>query len=153
MQPSAPLFGPLDAVMGSTGPGGALVIEYVLLVLVLANFATRLLAHRRYTSEYDDEGAEGIDRYPIHVASNVVLILTSFYYTTLAQHGGVVMSVLVLGLVITDFFEFESRLVEARRELRLERPKGAMVAALLLFMYAAYQSVFWIIKGPWSAII
>jgi hypothetical protein len=35
----------------------------------------------------------------------------------------------------------------------LERPKGAIVAALVVFMYAGYQSLFWVIKGPWSAIV
>ncbi len=48
---------------------------------------------------------------------------------TLHHHGGMVLSVLVLGAVITDFFEFESRKVEARRDIPLERPKGAIVAA------------------------
>jgi hypothetical protein len=64
-----------------------------------------------------------------------------------------VMSVLVLGAVITDFFEFESRKVEARRDIPLERPNGALVAAVLVFMYAGYQALFWLIKGPWSAVI
>ncbi|WP_262176119.1 DUF7313 family protein [Haloarcula laminariae] len=153
MQPDVILFGPLDTVLGSEGPGGVLVIEYVLLALVLANFGTRLLAHRRHESQYEEGGAEEITRHPAHIASNVLLILTSFLYMTIAHHGGMVMSVLVLGAVITDFFEFESRKVEARRDIPLERPKGAIVAVLVLAMYASYQALFWLIKDPWSAVI
>ena len=153
MQPDVILFGPLDTILGSEAPGGVLVIEYILLVLVLANFGTRLLAHRQHESQYEEGGAEAITRYPAHVASNVLLVITSFFYTTLAAHGGTVLSVLVLGAVITDFFEFESRKVEARRDLPLERPNGSLVAAVLVFMYAGYQSLFWVIKAPWSAIV
>jgi len=153
MQPSVTLFGPLDAIMGNTAPGGALVIEYVLLALVVVNLLTRQLAHRKHNAQYEEGGSEAISRHPIHVASNIVLLLTSFYYMTLHHHGGLVMSVLVLGVLITDFFEFESRKVEARRDLDLERPKGSLVAVALVLLYAAYQSLFWVIEGPWSAIV
>ena len=153
MQPDVILFGPLDRIFGATAPGGVLVIEYVLLVLVLANFGTRLLAHREHESQYEEGGAEAITRHPAHVASNMLLIVTAFFYMTIAHHGGMVMSVLVLGAVITDFFEFESRKVEARRDIPLERPKGAIVAVVLVAMYASYQALFWVIKGPWSAVV
>jgi len=153
MQPDVILFGPLDTILGADAPGDALVIEYLLFVLVLANFGTRLLAHRRHTSQYAEDGAEAISRHPAHTATNVLLVLTSFFYMTLAHHGGMVMSVLVLGAVITDFFEFESRKVEARRDIALEAPKGAIVAAVLVLMYSGYQALFWAIKGPWSAIV
>lgn len=153
MQPDVILFGPLDTVFGSEGPGGVLLIEYVLLVLVLANFGTRLLAHRRHEAQYEGGGAEALARHPAHVASNVLLVVTSFFYMTIAHHGGMVMSVLVLGAVITDFFEFESRKVEARRDIPLERPKGAIVAVVLVAMYASYQALFWLIKDPWSAVV
>jgi hypothetical protein len=153
MQPDVILFGPLDTILGSEVLGGVLVIEYILFVLVLANFGTRAVAHRTHTAQYEEGGAEEISRHPAHVASNVLLVITSFFYMTLAHHGGMVMSVLVLGAVITDFFEFESRKVEARRDIPLERPKGSLVAAVLVFMYAGYQSLFWLIKGPWEAVI
>jgi len=153
MQPDVILFGPLDTVLGSEAPGGALVIEYLLLVLVVANFGTRLVAHRQHTTQYAADGAEAITRHPVHTASNVLLVLVSFFYMTLHHHGGVVMSVLVLGAVITDFFEFESRKVEARRDLDLERPKGSIVAAVLVLMYAGYQALFWVIADPWAAIV
>ncbi|WP_276271291.1 DUF7313 family protein [Haloarcula litorea] len=153
MQPSVTLFGPLDTILGSTAPGGVLLVEYVLFALVLANFATRALAHRNHVSEYEDGGAESVSRYLPHEAMNVLLVVVSFFYTTLAQHGGMVMSTLVLGLVITDFFEFESRKVEARRDLDLERPKGSLVAAVVVFLYAGFQALFWVIEAPWSAVV
>jgi hypothetical protein len=153
MQPDVILFGPLDTIFGSEAPGGVLVIEYLLFVLVVANFGTRMLAHRTHESQYEDGDAEDISRHPAHVATNVLLVVTSFFYMTIAHHGGMVMSVLVLGAVITDFFEFESRKVEARRDIPLERPKGSLVAAVLVFMYAGYQSLFWVIKGPWESVV
>lgn len=153
MQPDVILFGPLDTVLGAPAPGDALVIEYILFVLVLANFGTRLLAHHQHTSQYEDGGADAISRHPVHTASNVLLIVVSFFYMTIAHHGGMVMSVLVLGAVITDFFEFESRRVEARRDIPLERPKGAVVAAVLVLLYASYQALFWVIKSPWERVV
>ncbi|MFB6074391.1 MAG: hypothetical protein ABEJ89_05215 [Haloarculaceae archaeon] len=139
------LFGPLDQVASG-------VTAEAIFVLVLLNFLTRFLAYRHHVKQYAEGGAEAITRYAPHVASNVLLVLSSFYFMTLHHHAGFVMSVLVLGLFLTDFFEFESRMVEARREMPLERPKGAMVLSLFVFMYAFYQSFFWILYGPWSAI-
>ena len=153
MQPSVTLFGPLDTVLGSTGPGDVLVVEYVLVLLVVANLVTRQLAHRRHVSQYESGGAEAVSRFGPHTAMNVLLVLTAFYYLTLAHHGGMVLSVLVIGLVITDFFEFEARMVEARRDIPLERPKGAIVASMLVLLYALYQGLFWVIKAPWDAVI
>lgn len=144
MEPFVNLFGPLDQLHG--------VIEEVILVLVLANFVTRFLAHRRHVKQYEDGGAEAISRYVPHVASNLLLVLASFYFLTVHHHAGIVMSVLVLGLFLTDFFEYESRKVEARREIPLERPKGALVASLFVFLYASYQALFWVLAGPWSAV-
>ena len=153
MQPDVILFGPLDTILGREVLGGVLLIEYILFALVLANFGTRLVAHRQHEAQYEAGGAEALTRHPAHVATNVALVVVSFFYMTIAHHGGMVMSVLVLGAVITDFFEFESRKVEARRDIPLERPKGSLVAAVVVFMYAGYQSLFWIIKGPWSSIV
>jgi hypothetical protein len=56
-------------------------------------------------------------------------------------------------MVITDFFEYESRLVEARQELQFERPKAAIAASVLVVLYAGYLALFWIIKGPFEAVI
>jgi hypothetical protein len=145
MQPFVSIFGPLDAV--------APVAEYVVLAFVLANMVTRLFAHKRHRSQYEEGGDEALARSPIHLASTVVLVVVSFYYTTLHQHAGIVLSTLVVGMVITDFFEYESRLVEARQELQFERPKAAIAASVLVVLYAGYLALFWIIKGPFEAVI
>jgi len=145
MQPSVSIFGPLDAI--------APFAEYVVLALVLVNMATRAFAHRRQVSQYESGGAEAVSRHPLHVASNVALVLGAFYYTTLHQHTGIVLSTLVVGLFITDFFEFESRLVEARQDMPIERPKGALAASVLVLLYAGYLALFWVIAGPFEAIV
>jgi hypothetical protein len=72
---------------------------------------------------------------------------------SLHAHGGMVLSVLVVTLVLTDLFEFESRKVEERQELELERPKAAIGAALLVVGYAAFNSVFFVVAPVWNAIV
>lgn len=146
------LFGPIDAALGAQLAEGVMVVEALLLVLVLANFATRRLAYGRHKRQAED-GADAVSRWPVHELSNVVLLVGSFYYMTLAHHGGMVLSVLVLGLFITDFFEFEARMVEARRDIPLEPPKGAIAAALLVLVYAGYQSLFTFVEPIWTSVV
>ena len=83
----------------------------------------------------------------------MVLVLGSFYYLTLHHHSGIVLSVLVVGTVLTDFFEFEARLVEARRDIPLEAPKGAIVGSLIVVAYAAYLALFFVVEPIWSAVV
>ncbi|PSP76496.1 hypothetical protein BRC81_12840 [Halobacteriales archaeon QS_1_68_20] len=140
------LLGPLDAL----GP----YVEYIILVLVLVNFVTRRVAHGRHVRQADaSEDAEEVTRSTFHEVTNVLLLLSSFYYASVEPHGGTVMSVLVIGLVITDFFEFEARKVEARKGDPLDAPNGAITAAVLVLLYAAYQALFHLIEGPFSAIV
>jgi len=140
-------LGILDSVIGATA-----TIEYILLGLLLLNIVTRILAHRRHRAEAD-EGVESLSRHPLHVASNVTLLLTSFYYTTLHQHAGIVATSLVVGIFITDFFEFEARNVELRREVPLDRPKGAIAASLLALLYIGYLSAFQYVAPIWNAVV
>lgn len=141
------LLGPVDAVLEG-------VIEYVVFALVLVNLATRWLAYRDYSQQArSDDHDEEFDRYLAHEVSNVVLVLASFYLLTLHHHAGIVLSTLVLGLFITDFFEFEAREVELRRGEKLSSPKGAITASVLVFLYAGYLSLFFIIEPVWSAIV
>lgn len=134
----ATMFGPLDAILTSTVLGVELV-KYLLVVLVLANMATRILAYQRNVSEAEDEDVETASRHPLHTASTIVLILTTFYYTTYEQHGGVVLTMLVLGMFLTDFFEFETRSVDLRKDKAVRRPNGALFASLLVLAYATFQ--------------
>ncbi|MFB6304824.1 MAG: hypothetical protein ABEH47_06635 [Haloferacaceae archaeon] len=128
------------------------IILYGLLVLALANMGTRFLAHRDHVSQAE-AGAEDLERYTPHVVSSFLLILVSFAYMILHPHGGMVASVLVLGTLVADFFEFESRQVEVRNGMDIERPKSAVTGSLLVLLYAAYQSLFFIVKPVWSSIV
>ena len=140
------LFGPVDALLEP-------VIGFLLLGLVLANLAVRGLAFRSHKREVSKGGAEAISRYLPLEAANVVLILGSFYFMTLEHHAGIVLSVLVLGMFISDFFEFEARKVEARRDVPLEPPNSAIAASVLVLLYAGYVSLFFVIEPLWNAII
>lgn len=139
------IFGPIDALL-------APVAEYVVLLLVLANLVTRGLAYRRHRDQAED-GPDAVERYRLHEFSNVLLLLGSFYYLTLHHHSGIVLSVLVVGTVLTDFFEFEARLVEARQGMPIEAPKGAIVGSLIVAMYAAYLALFFVIEPIWNQIV
>jgi hypothetical protein len=132
-EPFVNLFGPLDTLLAEQ-------IASLLLLLVLVNMVTRFLAHRRHVDQYSERGVEAISRWIPHELSNIVLVLASFYFLTVHQHGGMVMSMLVVGLVITDFFEFEGRKVEGRRDLSLDRPKGALTAWVFVLLYAVFQA-------------
>ncbi len=149
----ANIFGPVDGVLAmELGVGDVVLVEAVVLVLVLANFATRKAAHDRHRSQAE-EGAEAITRFLPHETLNVVLVLGAFYYMTVDHHPGMVLSVLVLGLFLADFFEFEARKVEARRGIPLDQPKGAITASMLVLAYASFQALFFIVEGPFDAVV
>lgn len=137
------MLGPIDLL--------APVIEYIVLALVVANLVTRHLQHRHHRRQFE-AGAEALTRHPAHVATNVGLLLASLYYFSLHYHGGVVLTTLVLGLVIVDLFEFESREVELRNDRELDTPKAAIAASVLVFLYAFYLSVFFVIEPVWRLV-
>lgn len=139
------LFGPVDTYL-------APYITYVLLGLLVVNMVFRALEYNQHVSQAE-EGAEAITRNAGRVATNFLLVAGSFYYLTVEPHGGMVFSVLFLGVFITDLFEFESRKVEARREIAIERPKGAIAASMLALLYIGYQTLFFIIQPVWSSIV
>jgi len=144
--PSVALFGPLDSLL-------APYIEYILVVLAVSNFLTRKMSADRHAEQAQRGGAEAISQHPVHAFTMGGLVLATFYYTTLHHHSGIVLSALVVGLFITDFFELESRRVEARQEMALEQPKAAIVASLLVFLYAAYLGLFFLIQPFWNSLI
>ena len=137
---------PVEALVAVEG-----TLPYVVLALVVANMVTRLLGHRSHVNEAEAEGE--VSRYVPHVATSLALVLASFAFMIVAPHGGMVLSVLVVGTVLADFFEFESRQVEARNDMTIERPKSALTGSLLVLLYAGYQSVFFVIQPVWSAIV
>jgi hypothetical protein len=129
-------------------------VAWLVLALVVVNMATRLLAHRqhvRQAREGDDD--ELLARSVPHQATTVLLVLASFLFLVVEPHGGMVMSVLVVGMVLADFFEFESRKVEARNELDIDRPNASLTASALVFAYAAFQALFGFVAVYWNAIV
>lgn len=144
-EPTVNLFGPIDSIVGP-------YIGYLLLALVLGNLLTRMVAHTSHR-EQAEEGPDAIRRHPLHLASNWALVIASFYYMTLHHHAGLVLSTLVVGLFVTDFFELEARKVEAREDLPIERPKSSLIVSTLVFLYIAYSTLFFLIKGYWNAVI
>lgn len=151
--PPVNIFGPVDALLGvELGVGEVLVIEAVIFALIVINFLTRRIAHSRHVSQAE-EGADAVSRFLPHQILNVVLLIATFYYMTVEYHSGMIMTALVVGLVLTDFFEFEARKVEARRGVPLDRPKGSLVASLIVLAYAGYQALFFLLAGPVSTII
>ncbi|UPV73460.1 hypothetical protein M0R89_13010 [Halorussus limi] len=141
------LLGPIDTLFAD-------IVEYVVFALVLVNMGTRWWAYRDYRKQArSDDHDEELSRNWLHEVSNVALVLGAFYLLSLHHHAGMVLSILVIGLFITDFFEFEAREVELRNDERLSSPKGALTASFVVFLYAGYLSLFFLIKPYWSSII
>ncbi|QZP37189.1 DUF7313 family protein [Halobaculum magnesiiphilum] len=130
------------------------VLPFAILAVVLVNVVTRLLAQRsfeRAAAEGDDD--EALSRFLPHEIVNGLLVLLSFAFMIVEPHGGMVLSVLVVGMVISDFFEYESRRVEARNDLEMDKPNSAIVASALVIAYAGYQALFFLVEPIWSSII
>lgn len=145
VDPSVAIFGPLDTYLGP-------YMEYVLVALAVLTLLTRILQHNSIKRQVQS-GAEDLDRSLLHFLTMGVFVLAALYYTTLHQHSGVVISTLVVGTFIADFFEFEARNVEAREGHDIEKPKGATVVALTALLYAAYLSLFFLIEPYWNMVV
>ena len=130
------------------------LLPFVILVLVIADIGLRMLAQRSYESDAErGDDDEALSRYLPLEAANLLLVALSFAFTVVEPHAGVVLSVLVLGMVLSDFFEYEARRVEARNGMELERPNSAIVASVLVFLYAGFESVFFLIQPYWTQIV
>jgi hypothetical protein len=125
---------------------------YAILALVLATLVTRHLAHRSYKQSARD-GADVLSRYTPHYALSAVLVFVCLLYLVIEPHSGMVISTLVIGTFVADLFEFEARNVEARNDLEIDRPNGAITVSVLAVLYAGFLALFWVIKGPWEAIV
>jgi hypothetical protein len=143
---SVTFFGPLDAVVGPW-------MEYLLLVLAVATLLTRKVEHDAHQRQAEDGDDDALSRHPLHVFTLWGLVLASLYYTTLHLHAGVVLTTLVVGVFLADFFEFEARKVELREGHSLERPTSAVVLSLVALLYASYLSLFFLVEPYWSAIV
>jgi hypothetical protein len=145
MDPSVTLFGPVDTYL-------APYIAYVMLALIVLNIVARGLEYNRIVEQAKD-GADAVGRHPLAVATNVLLVVGAFYYLTVERHAGMIVTLLVVGLFLTDFFEFESRRVEARQGWDIERPKGAIGASLIALLYIAYQALFYLVAPYWNTVV
>lgn len=139
---------PVDALAAFEG-----LLKYVILGLVLVNMVTRIVAHQKQKQQATSGDHEEVSRWLPHSVTTLLLVLASFAFLIVEPHGGMVMSVLVLGMFIADFFEFESRKVEVRNDMEFERPKAAITASLVVLMYAAYQSLFFLVADYWELIV
>ncbi|EJN60496.1 hypothetical protein SAMN04487950_2152 [Halogranum rubrum] len=138
---------PIDALAEVEG-----LLKYAILGLVLVNMVTRILAHSKQRKQVDDDDSN-LSRWLPHSVVSILLLLASFAFMIVEPHGGMVMSVLVLGMFVADFFEFEARQVEARNGLDFERPKAAITASVIVLLYAAFQSLFFLVKDYWNLVI
>ena len=145
------LFGPVDAILAREVLA-APVIAYLLLGLLVANMVGRIVEYKQHQSQAE-EGWEAIGRHPLRVGTSFLLVVGSFYYMTVHHHGGLVFSTLVLGVFITDLFEFESRQVEARNDRELDAPKGAITASLVALLYILYQTLFFVVAPLWNSVV
>lgn len=146
MDAFASLFGVVDAVLRP-------YVGFVILALVLVNMGARAFEYRSIVKQARDGGVDAVSRNAVRVATNFLLVVLSFYFATVEFHAGTVLSVLVVGMVLTDLFEFESRLVEIRQEFTLDRPKAAIAASVLVLMYIGYITLFQYIKPFWSQVV
>lgn len=144
MDPSVMQFGPVDTFV-------APVLIYVLLVLVVLNMAGRAIEYRQLVDQAE-EGADHLARHPLRVSTNFLLVLGAFYLLTVERHAGIVISLLVVGVFISDLFEFESREVEARQGWELERPWASIGASTLVLAYVVYQ-IFDRLAPFWEVVI
>ncbi|MFQ3317989.1 MAG: hypothetical protein ACI8UR_001437 [Natronomonas sp.] len=145
MDPSVTLFGPVDTVLGP-------VIGYVMLGLIVLNMVGRGLEYNRIASQAE-AGPEKISRHPLRVATNFLLVVGGFYYLTVERHAGLIVTLLVLGVFLSDFFEFEARKVESRQGWDIERPWGSIGASVFALLYIAYQALFFLVRPYWSVVI
>ena len=139
---------PIDALAAVEG-----LLKYAILGLVLVNMVTRIAAHSKHRKQADGGDDGDLSRWLPHSVVSLLLVLASFAFMIVEPHGGMVMSVLVLGMFVADFFEFESRKVEARNGLDFERPKAAITASVIVLLYAAYQSLFIFVKDYWNLVV
>lgn len=127
------------------------ILPLAILVLAIANMATRLFAHKAHVRQAED--ADEVERYAPHTVTTVGLLLVTLLYIPFAIVGGTILALLAVTLLLADFFEFEARNVEARNDMEIDRPNSALLTSLLLFGYAAYYSLFFLVQPFWDLVV
>jgi len=141
---------PIDALEGV-----APILPFVIFVFAVTNMITRILQHSRHEWQAtDSDDDEALSRWVPHTVTTLGLVLSSLLFLIVEPHGGMVMSVLALAVFVSDFFEYESRCVEARSKSKdLQRPVAAIGASVVALLYAGYQSLFFLIEPLWNAVV
>lgn len=139
--------------LGAIDGAFAAAIPFIVFALALVSLVTRLLAHRTHVSQADEHGAEGITRSTPHELVSFGLVLATFYYVLVDLHFGVALAGFALAAFLADFFEFESRLVEARTDRPLEAPKAAIGATLFVAAYAGFAGLVSLFGAFWTPVI
>lgn len=139
--------------LGAIGAALTTAIPFIVLALAIANVITRFLAHRSHVSQADEHGAEGIERHSLHTLTTFALVLTTFAYILVDIQVGVGLAVFAVTTFVADFFEFESRLVEARTDRPLEAPKAAIGASLFVVVYAGFITLVTLFGSFWGSVI
>jgi len=116
------------------------MLPIAILTLAVGNIITRLLSHRTHRQQVE-KADDGLSRYPPHVFTTTGLVILGLLFTVYRPTSGMILMLPVIGVFITDFFEFESRAVEARNDMTFERPKAGIAISLLVLVYAAYYSL------------
>ena len=124
------------------------VLPFAILVMAIANLATRHVAHKRHVDQ--GQSGDSVEPYGPHVFTNVGLLLLSVLFAIHAPTGGTILSIVVVTMLVADLFELESRNVEARNDMAIEAPKSAIAASGLVLLYAAYYALFFVVADVWS---
>ncbi|GAB6879001.1 hypothetical protein JCM17823_12750 [Halorubrum gandharaense] len=127
------------------------ILPFAILVMALANLATRHLAHKQHVEQA--EAGDSVDQFTPHVFTNVGLLLLSLLFTLDSPTGGVILSLLVVTMLVADLFEFEARNVEARNDMTVELPKSALVSSGLVVLYAVYYALFFVVADFWGEFV
>jgi len=133
--------------LAAVGP----VLPYAILVMAVANLATRHVEYKRHV----EQGADGdsVEQYTPHAFTNVGLLLLSLLFAVAAPVSGTILSIIVITMVLADLFEFEARNVEARNDMSIETPKSAIVTSIIVLVYAGYYALFFLVSDIWSQFV
>ena len=120
------------------------ILPFAILVMAVANLATRHVQHNRHVEQGGSE--DDVEQYTPHAFTNIGLVLLSFLFAIHAPTGGTILAVLVVTLLLADLFEFEARSVEARNDMSIETPKSAIAASVLVVFYASYYALYFLVE-------
>lgn len=126
------------------------MLPFAILVMTVANVVTRHLAHNQHVEQARER--DEVDQYFPHAFTNFGLLIVCLLFTIYHVTGGAILSIIVITMVIADFFEFEARNVEARNDLTVEKPKSSIFTSGLVLIWTAYYVLVAANLPLWEAI-